>query len=41
MYEGISFPANLATPSAVGKVLAQQPGRMKASQLRQGTGGLV
>jgi len=36
VYEGFHFPAFLDTPSAVGKILAQQPGKMRASQLRQG-----
>lgn len=33
--DGIQFPADLNTPHAVGKVLCQQRGKMKASQLRQ------
>ena len=36
VYEGFHFPAFLDTPSAVGKILAQQPGKMRASHLRQG-----
>ena len=35
--DGYRFPANLDTPGAIGKVLAQQPGKEKASELRQGT----
>ena len=38
VYEGLHFPAFLDTPSAVGRILAQQPGKMRASQLRQGKG---
>ncbi len=34
-YDGIRFPANLYTPSAVAKVMAQEPGKLNASQLRQ------
>lgn len=33
-YEGLQFPLNLNTPSAVGKVLTQNPGVQNASQLR-------
>ena len=33
VYEGFHFPAFLDTPSAVGKILVQQPGKMRASQL--------
>ena len=34
-YEGVWFPSNLYTPSAVAQVLSQEAGKMKASQLRQ------
>ena len=36
LQDGYRFPANLDTPGAIGKVLAQQPGKAKASELRQG-----
>ena len=35
-HEGILFPTNLDNPNAVGKVLLQEPGKMKASQIRKG-----
>ena len=35
LFEGIRFPPNLNTPSAVAKVLAQEAGQLKASQLKQ------
>ena len=31
IFEGIRFPSNLNTPSAVAKVLSQEPGQLKAS----------
>lgn len=37
VFEGIRFPANLNAPSAVAKVLAQEPGQLKASELRNVT----
>ena len=37
VYDGIHFPPNMDTPNTVSKVLAQKPGKMKASKLRQGT----
>lgn len=33
---GIRFPNNLATQSAVSYVLQQQPGRLKAKDIREG-----
>ncbi len=35
MYEGMRFPPNLYTPSAVAKVLNQEPGKMNARELRE------
>ena len=35
IYEGIEFPANRNTPSAIGKVLAQEAGKMRASQVKK------
>ena len=40
VYEGICFPSNLDTPTAVAKVLSQEAGKMKASQLKQATSGI-
>ena len=37
VFEGIRFPTNLNTPSAVAKVLAQEPGQLKASELKNVT----
>ena len=34
-YEGIHFPQNLNTPSAVAKVLVQKPGVMTVAQLKR------
>lgn len=36
-YEGIHFPPNLNTPTAVAKVLAQKPGVMTVAQLKTAT----
>lgn len=36
LHEGYVFPAHLDTPSAVSKVLLQEAGRMKASQVKKG-----
>lgn len=35
-YKGIRFPSNLESPFAVAQVLNQQPGKMKAKELREG-----
>ncbi|KAK3588715.1 hypothetical protein CHS0354_026034 [Potamilus streckersoni] len=34
-YQGLKFPAQLDTPYAVAKVLAQEPGKLKAKYLRE------
>ena len=36
-YEGIHFPPNLSTPTAVAKVLGQKPGVMTVAQLKTAT----
>lgn len=41
VYNGIHFPPNMDTPNTVSKVLAQKPGKMKASKLRQGTQNIL
>lgn len=35
-YKGIRFPSNLESPFAVAQVLNQEPGKMKAKDLREG-----
>jgi len=35
-YEGVKFPAQLDTPYAVAQVLNQEPGKMRAKDLRDG-----
>ena len=35
VYEGVKFPPNLYTASAVARVLNQEPGKLNASELRQ------
>ena len=34
VYKGIRFPSNINTPTAVSKVLNQQAGKLKASELK-------
>ena len=36
VHDGYRFSANLDNPAAIAKGLAQQPGKAKASELRQG-----
>ena len=40
MYVGYRIPVNLLNPKAVAKVLCQEPGKLKASELRQSNGAL-
>ena len=40
-YEGVKFPAHLDTPYAVAQVLNQEPGKMRAKDLRDGGSTLL
>ena len=40
-YQGLKFPAQLDTPYAVAQVLNQEPGKLRAKDLRDGKKNLI